>query len=113
MILDFKADRWKAMRHRVICARTGEPIDLPIWYADDVEGVVRHYVKDENGDFRKNARGDGVLWEERRKAIKIVPQSAARIAEIDAMERQSRHDVAALVTLAQTMDDLRYGAAPR
>ena len=109
MILDFKADRWKAMRHRVICARTGEPIDLPIWYADDVEGVVRHYVRDEAGNYRLNAARDGGSWVETRKAVKVVPKAPEEIAAVDEMERKSREDVAAVMRLAQAMDDLRYG----
>lgn len=106
MIIDFRDDPDTARRYDVICARTGERLDWPIWYADDVNGVVRCYRKDEFGLFMEDAQGTGALWEERYKAIKIVRKSPAEIAEIEEFERQFAEDAVLLATLVDTVQGL-------
>jgi YD repeat-containing protein len=86
MIIDFQADPDTARRYDVLCARTGENINSwQIVHADDVEGIIRRYARDEDGRLIIED-GDGVL-ERIRKAIKIVSKSPAQLAEIDGVER--------------------------
>lgn len=74
MILDFRNDYTHAVRHDVIDAKTGEVIDLPIFYADDESGVVRYYVKDDRGMYLLNADKTAPMARELNADIRIVPK---------------------------------------
>jgi hypothetical protein len=111
MIIDFKADRLAARRYRVLHAETGERLDIPrIWYADDVAGVIRHYVLDEEGKPRVNALRTGYVWEERRLPIRIVMKPPDELAEVDASDRQFEDDAAALKACVATLKERTQAA---
>jgi hypothetical protein len=51
MIIDFQNDPGKAACYSVFDAETGECLDrtFPVFYADDEAGIVRRYLRGENG----------------------------------------------------------------
>lgn len=93
MIIDFQSDSKTARRYNVLCARTGECLNhWHIFYADDEAGVVRCYVADEAGGLYLNETRDEAVWEERRKAIRIVPKPADELRAIEEEEHQAEVD---------------------
>ncbi len=73
MIIDYKADSRSALKFHPVDLATGKPIDFPIMYADDIQGVIRYYERCGPNTFKADpATGKPILIEERR-AIRIVP----------------------------------------
>jgi hypothetical protein len=108
MILDFRSgEKGHALRHDVLDARTGEKPRLPIFYADDAAGIVRHYIKADDGSYLRDEEGRPA-WREVRMAIRIVPKPPAEVAEIDAMDRDRREGVRELRTIAAGLDYFRH-----
>jgi hypothetical protein len=96
MIIDFRSDANHAFRYNVLCARTGESLNhLPIWYADDEAGILRLYVHNDKGDAIPDETGEGLLSEERRKVIKIVPKPADELRSMDETHERLTAELAA------------------
>lgn len=74
MVIDYQTNAADAVRYAVFDAKTGKRLDdkLPIFYADDVEGLVRYYRRDANGRLLVCPdTGERIVIEEARK-IDIV-----------------------------------------
>jgi hypothetical protein len=79
VIVDFHANLAHALLYDIVDAATGGPMaDQSIFYADDVTGLYRFYLRDEEGNFYVDpAEPSEAAWLEQRGTFRIVLKARA------------------------------------